>query len=154
MSDHPATLSKNPVRSVRSESVLLHLRCFLLVIFHLLTPTRFLGCTFSLFFVILRTECNLSPPRQNPITEVPMHTVSGCVHVRACLFSHVQLFGTPPGVLCSPPGSSVHGISQARILEWVAISFSRGSSQPRDQILVSSLAGRFFTTKPPGKSLW
>ena len=34
---------------------------------------------------------------------------------------------------CSPPGSSVHGISQARILEWVAISFSRGSSQPRDQ---------------------
>ena len=34
---------------------------------------------------------------------------------------------------CSPPGSSVHGILQARILEWVAISFSRGSSQPRDQ---------------------
>ena len=33
---------------------------------------------------------------------------------------------------CSPPGSSVHGISQARILEWVAISFSRGSSLPRD----------------------
>ena len=35
---------------------------------------------------------------------------------------------------CSPPGSSVHGILQARILEWVAISFSRGSFQPRDQI--------------------
>ena len=34
---------------------------------------------------------------------------------------------------CSPPGSSIHGILQARILEWVAISFSRGSSQPRDQ---------------------
>ena len=33
---------------------------------------------------------------------------------------------------CSPPGSSVHGISQARILEWVAISFCRGSSRPRD----------------------
>ena len=33
---------------------------------------------------------------------------------------------------CSPPGSSVHGIFQARVLEWVAISFSRGSSQPRD----------------------
>ena len=33
---------------------------------------------------------------------------------------------------CSPPGSSVHGIVQARILEWVAVSFSRGSSQPRD----------------------
>ena len=38
---------------------------------------------------------------------------------------------------CRPPGSSVHGIFRARILEWVAISFSRGSSQPRDQIWVS-----------------
>ena len=38
---------------------------------------------------------------------------------------------------CSPPGSSVHGILQARILEWVAISFSWGSSRPRDQILAS-----------------
>ena len=46
---------------------------------------------------------------------------------------------------CSPPGSSVHGISQARILEWVAISFSRGSSQPRDQTRVSCTAGKFFT---------
>ena len=54
---------------------------------------------------------------------------------------------------CSPPGSSVHGISQARILEWVAISFSRGSSQPRDLTHVSCLAGRFFTTLPPGKPI-
>ena len=38
---------------------------------------------------------------------------------------------------CSPPGSSVHGILQARILEWVAISFSRGSSQPSDQTRIS-----------------
>ena len=38
---------------------------------------------------------------------------------------------------CSPPGSSVHGILQARTLEWVAISFSRGSSQPRDRTCVS-----------------
>ena len=38
---------------------------------------------------------------------------------------------------CSPPASSVHGILQARILEWVVISFSRGSSQPRDQICIS-----------------
>ena len=45
----------------------------------------------------------------------------------------------------SPPGSSVHGILQARILEWVAIPFSRGSSQPKDQTQVSCLAGRFFT---------
>ena len=52
---------------------------------------------------------------------------------------------------CSPPGSSVHGILQARILEWVAISFSRGSSCTRDRTWVSCTAGRFFTTEPPGK---
>ena len=46
---------------------------------------------------------------------------------------------------CSPPGSSVHGILQARILEWVATPFSRGSPRPRDQTRVSHLAGRFFT---------
>ena len=51
----------------------------------------------------------------------------------------------------SPPASSVHEISQARILEWVAISFSRGSSQPRDWTCVSCTAGRFFTPEPPGK---
>ena len=45
---------------------------------------------------------------------------------------------------CSPPGSSVHGVLQARILEWVAISFSRGSSWPRDWTWVSRIAGRFF----------
>ena len=52
---------------------------------------------------------------------------------------------------CCPPGSSVHGILQARILEWVAISFSRGSSWPRVRTLVSCIVGRFFTTEPPGK---
>ena len=46
---------------------------------------------------------------------------------------------------CSPPGFSVHGILQARTLEWVAISFSRGSSQPRDKTWISQIAGRFFT---------
>ena len=46
---------------------------------------------------------------------------------------------------CNSPGSSVHGISQARILEWVATSFSRGSSLPRERTWVSCSAGRFFT---------
>ena len=41
---------------------------------------------------------------------------------------------------CSLPGSSVHGIFQARILEWVAISFSRGSSRPRDQIHITCIS--------------
>ena len=45
---------------------------------------------------------------------------------------------------CSPPGSSIHGILRARILEWVAISFSRGSSQPRDRTQVSHISGRCF----------
>ena len=55
---------------------------------------------------------------------------------------------------CSPPGSSVHGILQARILEWVAIPFSRGSSWPRDWTCVSCIAGRFFTIWPPRKSIY
>jgi len=46
---------------------------------------------------------------------------------------------------CSPPGSSIHGSFQARVLEWVAISFSRGSFWPRDRIQVSCIAGRRFT---------
>ena len=46
---------------------------------------------------------------------------------------------------CSLPGSSVHGIFQARVPEWVAISFSRGSSQPRDWTQVSHIVGRHFT---------
>ena len=62
---------------------------------------------------------------------------------------------------CRPPGSSVHGILQARILEWVAISFSRESFWPRDQAPVSCLAGwvsciegRFLAIRATGKSLW
>ena len=50
---------------------------------------------------------------------------------------------------CSPPGSSVHGILQARILEWVDMPSSRGPSQPR----VSCIAGRFFTTESQGSPL-
>ena len=46
---------------------------------------------------------------------------------------------------CSLPGSSIHEIFQARVLEWVAISFSRGTSQPRDQTGASYVAGRHFT---------
>ena len=50
---------------------------------------------------------------------------------------------------CSLPGSSIRGIFQARVLEWVAISFSRRSSQPRDQTWVSHIAGR--PSEPPAK---
>ena len=60
---------------------------------------------------------------------------------------------------CSPPDFSVHEILQARILEWVAIPFSRGSSQPRDQTQVSCIAGRlleseFSLTFTEWQALW
>ena len=55
--------------------------------------------------------------------------------------------------LCNPMDPSVHGISQVGILEWVAISLSRRCSQPRDQTHISCIAGRFFTTEPPGKPI-
>ena len=66
-----------------------------------------------------------------------------------CLLSSIQLFATPWTV------SSLHGISQARILGQIVISHSRGSFQQRDQtrsLASPALAGRFFTTAPPGKA--
>ena len=52
---------------------------------------------------------------------------------------------------CNLPGISVHGILQARILEWVAIPFSRGCSQPRDWIHISCIGRQVLHTEPPGK---
>ena len=84
------------------------------------------------------------------------------VKVKLRSLSHVRLFATQTPWDCSPPGSSVYGILQARILEWVAISFSKGSSWPRDRIQVSHIAGRRFNlwaTREapcylPGSKLW
>ena len=75
-------------------------------------------------------------------------------HVDVQLLSRVWLFCNPMNY--SPPGSSVHGISQTTILDWVAISSPRESSRPRGWILISCNAGRFFfffffTMEPPGK---
>ena len=71
------------------------------------------------------------------------------VTVAVCLLlSSVRLFATPS---TSPPGSSVRGIIQARIQEWVVIPFSRGSSRPRDQTQVSCIAGE--PLEPPGKPI-
>ena len=73
------------------------------------------------------------------------HIISLCYyHAVVCevkLLSRVLLCNPMD---CSLPGSSLHGILQARILEWVAISFSRGSSRPRDRTRVSCIAGRRF----------
>ena len=63
---------------------------------------------------------------------------------------HAKLLQSCP-TLCNPMDFSVHGALQIKILEWVSISFSRGSSQPRDWATSLELAGRFFTTETPGK---
>ena len=68
-----------------------------------------------------------------------------------CVQSGLTLFDP---VDYNPPGSSVPGVFQARILECVDISFSRGSSQPGDQTQVSHIAGRFFTVEPPKLPLY
>ena len=68
-------------------------------------------------------------------------------------FRGVRLLATP-WTVCSQPGSFVYGIFWARILEWVAISPSRASSQPRDRthvFCISCLTGKFFTAESPGK---
>ena len=70
------------------------------------------------------------------------------IMVRVKSLSRVQLCDTMD---CSLPQSSVHGIFQARILEWVAISFSRGSSWPRDRTQVSHTVGRCFTVWATGE---
>ena len=84
----------------------------------------------------------------------PPHTYTFCMAKSfsafiVCMLSHSVTSDYDP-VDCSPPGSSVHGILQARILEWVAIFSSRGSSRPRDRIeaisFSSTLADRLFTT--------
>ena len=74
------------------------------------------------------------------LTGLPVSTL-GCVYLCSVTQSCLTLCN-PVG--CSPPGSSVHGISQGRILEWVAISSSRRSSQPRDWTQVFLHCGRVF----------
>ena len=64
----------------------------------------------------------------------------------------VKVKGTQScSTLCNPIDYTVHGILQARILEWVAFPFSRGPSQPRDPAQVSRIAGGSLPAEPPGK---
>ena len=94
------------------------------------------------------TLCNpmdYSPPGSSVPGILQARTRVGCHFLLQCM----KVAQSCP-TLCdpmdhSPSGSSVHEIFQARILEWGAISFFRGSSQPRDQTQVSCTAGKFFT---------
>ena len=73
-----------------------------------------------------------------------------------CMLRHFSSVRLCNSTDCSPPGSSAHGILQARILEWVVMPSSRGFPHPgmEPESLVSpALAGRFFTTASPGKPL-
>ena len=67
------------------------------------------------------------------------------------LLSWIWLFCDPMD--CSLPGSSVHEISQARMLAWITMPSSRGSSPPRDRTSISCIAGGFFTTESPGSEV-
>ena len=77
-------------------------------------------------------------------------SVVNCGLFTLLLFSH----WCPPlcdPMSCSPPGSSVHGISQARVLEWAAIPSSRDLPDPGTEPVSPALAGGFFAAEPPGK---
>ena len=91
----------------------------------------------------------------HPSLEAELQKARSCICVCICMFTTRSCLALCDPMDCNPPGSSVHGLFQARILERVALSFSRGSSQHRDRTCVASptLAGRFFTTKPPGTPL-
>ena len=115
---------------------------------HALWPTRLLcpwdspgkntgvGCHFLLQGIFPTQGSNLGLPhcRQTLLVASISSHLIWCSHYNACMLSHVRLF--------------IHVIFQARILECVAISFSRGSSSPGDQICFSHIASGFFTTEP------
>ena len=83
-------------------------------------------------------------PRLSGQVKIIFEIIEGCFETLKVLVTQSYLTLCDP-MDCSPPGFSVLGILQTRILEWVAIRFSRRSSPPRDQTQVSCLAGTFFT---------
>ena len=94
-------------------------------------------------------ECIILSPNDSPKEDVrTLHFLTIIYHLFTNA-SDLHSCSVVSGTL--QPASSVHGILQSRILEWVAISSSRGSSQPRDGTHISCIAGGFFTTEPPGK---
>ena len=99
-------------------------------------------------------QCSGPQPLRSllPLPLRPRFVNVGLRHFQSCACLVSQLCPTLCNPMdCSPPDSSVCGILQARVLEWVAIPSSRGSSQPRDQTWSSCIAGGLFTTEPPGK---
>ena len=96
-----------------------------------------------------------TPDAGDPVSITGQGTRSHMPQLRVCM---CVLVTQSCQTLCNPmdhssPGSSVHGILQARILQWIPMPSSRSSSQPRDQTRVSHMAGRLVTSEPQGKSL-
>ena len=98
--------------------------------------------------LFLTTLCKTSAPPARIVLLLVLFFLHGNEN---CLTYYMKMLVAPSYLIlcnpmdCSSPGSSVHGILQARILEWVGISFSRGSSPPSDQTLVSVIEGRIYT---------
>ena len=90
-----------------------------------------------LLYYLKFSEC-MTVKKKKRILNFYLCYLSSCLVAQSCLTLCKVMDG-------SPPGSSVHGILQARILEWVAIPFFMVSSLPRDQTLVTCIAGRLFT---------
>ena len=110
------------------------------------------------FFIYMRTHTHISatPGHQR----AALDSINRSTTVQFCSCSQVNIAAQLLQLCltlcnstdCSLPGSSVHRILYARILDWVAMPSCRGSSRPRDQTRVFCIVGRFFTAKPPGKS--
>ena len=100
-----------------------------------------INCTMRDEFSV-STDANTTCHKDSTLAHQGLEKVTGIVVVVLVTQSCLTLCNPTD---CSPPGSSVRGILQARILEWIAIPFSRGSSRPRYQTWVFCIAGRFFT---------
>ena len=92
-----------------------------------------------------------TPEDRTGLPLVSCESGHGCCFKAVVVQSLSRVSHFSSSVDCSPPGSSVCGILQARILEWVAISFSRDLPNPQIKPTSLALAGRFFTTEPRGK---
>ena len=95
------------------------------------------------FESVLMRWMKLEPIIQSEVSQKEKHQYSILTHAAAKLLQSCPTLCDPMD--CSLPGFSVHGIFQTIVLEWIAISFSKGSSQPRDQTWVSRIVDRRFT---------
>ena len=107
-----------------------------------------LGQQVPCFWISLLPKPTLSP-------DFPSHVVGGLFYAVCMCGKLLQSCLTLCDTMdCSPPGSSVHGILQTRVMCWVTIPFSGGSSLPRDQTWVCSIAGGFFSVSASWKALY